>query len=254
MIGTERSANQVSNAYRVLRSAIKYSKRGVRTIAVCSPSPRDGRTSVAIGLAQSLADTNAMVLLIEADMHRPNISRELRFDPVFGLGDLLLGKANLAATINKTSNRNLYVITAVNNVNMNSIDVCDLLDSDVFSELLKAVESQFDYVIIDTPAIELLPDAAAVAGKVDGCLIVAQYGHTRTDMMKYAIDVFDSLDSEVIGIVTTNSQRRSGAFGSVSRYYRTRNSRSGDTLLTTLLDNFFGVVNMVRSKLPGKKK
>ncbi len=253
MIGTERSANQVSNAYRVLRSAIKYSRRGVRTIAVCSPSPRDGRTSVAIGLSQSLADTNAMVLLIEADMHRPNISRELRFDPVFGLGDLLLGKANLAATINKTSNRNLYVITAVNNVNMNSIDVCDLLDSDVFTELLKAVESQFDYVIIDTPAIELLPDAAAVAGKVDGCLIVAQYGHTRTDMMKYAIDVFDSLDSEVIGIVTTNSQRRSGAFGSVSRYYRTRNSRSGDTLLTTILDNFFGVVNMIRSKLPGKK-
>ena len=254
MIGTERSANQVSNAYRVLRSAIKYSRRGVRTIAVCSPSPRDGRTSVAIGLSQSLADTNAMVLLIEADMHRPNISRELRFDPVFGLGDLLLGKANLAATINKTSNRNLYVITAVNNVNMNSIDVCDLLDSDVFTELLKAVESQFDYVIIDTPAIELLPDAAAVAGKVDGCLIVAQYGHTRTDMMKYAIDVFDSLDSEVIGIVTTNSQRRSGAFGSVSRYYRTRNSRTGDNLLTTLLDNFFGVVNMIRSRLPWAKK
>ena len=254
MIGTERSVNQVSNAYRVLRSAIKYSRRGVRTIAVCSPSPRDGRTSVAIGLAQSLADTNAMVLLIEADMHRPNISRELRFDPVFGLGDLLLGKANLAATINKTSNRNLYVITAVNNVNMNSIDVCDLLDSDVFSELIKAVESQFDYVIIDTPAIELLPDAAAVAGKVDGCLIVAQYGHTRTDMMKYAIDVFDSLDSEVIGIVTTNSPRRSGAFGSVSRYYRSRNSHSGDSLLTTLLDNFFGVVNLVRSKLPGNKK
>ena len=124
----------------------------------------------------------------------------------------------------------------------------------MFTELLRAVESQFDYVIIDTPAIELLPDAAAVAGKVDGCLIVAQYAHTRTDMMKYAIDVFDSLDSEVIGIVTTNSQRRSGAFGSVSRYYRTRNSRSGDSLLTTLLDNFFGVVNMIKSKLPGKKK
>ena len=112
VIGSERSVNQVGNAYRVLRSAIKYSRKGVRTIAVCSPSPRDGRTSVAIGLAQSLAETNAMVLLIEADMHRPNISRELRFDPVFGLGDLLLGKANLAATINKTSNRNLYVITA----------------------------------------------------------------------------------------------------------------------------------------------
>ena len=83
---------------------------------------------------------------------------------------------------------------------------------------------------------------------------MAQYGHTRTDMMKYAIDVFDSLDSEVIGIVTTNSPRRSGAFGSVSRYYRSRNSHTGDSLITTLLDNFFGVVNMVRSKFSKENK
>ena len=253
-IGSERNLNQVSNAYRVLRSAIKYSKRGVRTIAVCSPSPRDGRTSVAIGLARSLADTNAMVLLIEADMHRPSISRELRFDSVFGLGDLLLGKANIAATINKTSNRNLYVITAVNNVNMNNINVCDLLDSDVFGKMLEAVENEFEYVIIDTPSIELLPDAAAVAGKVDACLLVAQYGHTRTDVMKYAIDVFESLDCEVLGIVTTNSPQRSGAFGSVSHYYRSSNSRTGEGFFTTLADNFFGVVNMIREKLPGGKK
>ena len=73
-------------------------------------------------------------------------------------------------------------------------------------------------------------------------------------MIKYAIDIFDSLDSEVIGIVTTNSPRRNGAFGSVSRYYRSRASHSGDNLITTLLDNFFGLVNLVRSKLPGKKK
>lgn len=254
VIGLERNVNKVENAYRVLRSAIKYSKRGVRTIAVCSPSPRDGRTSVAIGLARSLADANAMVLLIEADMHRPSISRELRFDSVFGLGDLLLGKANIAATINKTSNRNLYVITSVNNVNMNSINTCDLLDSDVFGKMLEAVENEFEYVVIDTPSIELLPDAAAVAGKVDGCLLVAQYGHTRTDMMKYAIDVFESLDSEVLGIVTINSPQRSGVFGSVSHYYRSSNSRTGENFFTTLADNFFGVINMMRERLPGKKR
>ena len=254
IIGTERSQNQVSSAYRVLRSTIKYSKRGVRTIAVCSPSPRDGRTSVAIGLARALADSNAMVLLIEADMHRPSISRELRFDSVFGLGDLLLGKANIAAAINKTSNRNLYVITALNNVNMNSINVCDLLDSDVFGKMLEAVESEFEYVIIDTPAIELLPDASAVAGKVDGCLVVAQYGHTRTDTMKYAIDVLETLDTDVLGIVTTNSPRRSGMFGTVSHYYRSTNARPNEGFLTDLVDNFFGMVNLIREKLPGGKK
>ncbi|MBE6753742.1 MAG: CpsD/CapB family tyrosine-protein kinase [Ruminococcaceae bacterium] len=221
----ERAGQRISNAYRVLRSSIKYSQDKVRSVAICSPSPRDGRTSVAVGLATALAETDAMVLLIEADLRRPNVSMEMHVESTFGLADLLLGKTNLANTICKTSNRNLYVITGINNTSLNNINISDLLDSAVFDELLEAVQGQFDYVVIDTPSVELAPDATSIIGKVDCAVAVAQYGHTKVDAIRTALDVFTASGGKLIGVCTTNTPQHSGLFASLSAYGSKGNSR-----------------------------
>lgn len=215
---SDRSGARVSNSYRVLRSAIKYSQDKVRSIAVCSPQMRDGRTSVAIGLATALAETDAMVLLIEADMRKPNVSMEMHVESTFGLADLLLGKTNLASTICKTSNRNLYVITGINNTNLSNVNISDLLDSSVFDELLEAVQGQFDYVVIDTPSVEIAPDCTSIIGKVDCAVAVAKYGHTKIDAIKSSIDIFNASGSTLIGMVTTNTPQHAGLFASLSSY------------------------------------
>ena len=214
-LGNDRSATKLSNAYRILRSSIKYSQDKVRSVVVCSSSAKDGRTSVAIGLATALAETDAMVLLIEADMRRPDISKEMHIESTFGLADLLLGKTNLASTICKTSNRNLYVITGINNTNLSTINISDLLDSAVFDELLEAVQGQFDYVVIDTPSIELAPDATSLIGKVDCAVAVAQYGHTKIDAIRSALDIFTAAGGNLIGLVTTNTPQHSGLFSNL---------------------------------------
>lgn len=216
----EKMGQKIGNAYQTLRSAVKYSEKRVRSIAICSAQPRDGRTSVAIGLATALAETDAMVLLIEADMRRPSVSPQMKIESTFGLADLLLGKTNLAATICKTSNRNLYVITAVNNTNLNNINIADLLDSVVFDELIESVQSQFDYVIIDTPSVELVADATSVVGKVDASILVAQYGRTNLDAFKSTADILKALGGDVLGVVTTNTQQNTGLFSNSSNYYR----------------------------------
>jgi len=213
---------RISNAYRVLRSAVKYAPGRPKSIAVCSPSPRDGRTSVAVGLATALAETNAMVLLIEADLRRPAIKMQMRIDSPFGLADLLLGKTNLSSTISKTSNRNLYVITS-SEANLSNVDISDLLDSDITDELLEAVYEQFDYIIIDTPAAEIVPDAVSISGKVDGCVVVAHYGHTRSDELISTIEMLEGTGANILGVTTVNTPTRSGFMGSVSNYY------TGDT-------------------------
>ncbi len=224
----EKMGQKIGNAYQTLRSAVKYSEKRVRSIAICSAQPRDGRTSVAIGLATALAETDAMVLLIEADMRRPSISPQMKIESTFGLADLLLGKTNLAATICKTSNRNLYVITAVNNTNLNNINIADLLDSVVFDELIESVQSQFDYVIIDTPSVELVADATSVVGKVDASILVAQYGRTNLDAFKSTADILKALGGDVLGVVTTNTQQHTGLFSNSANYYKSgRNSAKG---------------------------
>lgn len=227
---SDRSAARTTNAYRGLRSAIKYSQDKVRSVAVCSPQPRDGRTSVAIGLATALAETDAMVLLIEADMRRPNVSMEMHIESAFGLADLLLGKTNLASAICKTSNRNLYVITAVNNTNLNNINISDLLDSVVFDELLEAVQAQFDYVIIDTPPLEGYADSTSIVGKTDCALNVAKYGHTRADAIKASMDVFTASGGQMIGVVTTNTPTPTSLFEMLRPNRKpSRSKRSGSS-------------------------
>ncbi|MBQ9994392.1 MAG: CpsD/CapB family tyrosine-protein kinase [Clostridia bacterium] len=225
--GNERIGTKISNSYRILRSAIKYSQDKVRSVAVCSSSPKDGRTSVAIGLATALAETDAMVLLIEADMRRPNVSMEMHVDSTFGLADLLLGKTNLASTICKTSNRNLYVITGINNTNLSNVNISDLLDSAVFDELLEAVQSQFDYVIIDTPSVELAPDATSIIGKVDCAVAVAQYGRTKVDSIRSSLDVFNASGGTIIGIVTTNTPQPTGLLSSLRIGGKSGRGKSG---------------------------
>ncbi len=228
----EKMGQKIGNAYQTLRSAVKYSEKRVRSIAICSAQPRDGRTSVAIGLATALAETDAMVLLIEADMRRPSISPLMKIESTFGLADLLLGKTNLAATICKTSNRNLYVITAVNNTNLNNVNIADLLDSIVFDELIESVQSQFDYVIIDTPSVELVADATSVVGKVDASVLVAQYGRTNLDAFRSTADILKALGGDILGVVTTNTQQHTGVFSNSSNYYRSGrgNAKGGNSL------------------------
>ncbi len=224
---SDRSGARISNSYRVLRSAIKYSADKVRSVAVCSPQARDGRTSVAIGLANALAETDAMVLLIEADMRKPSVSMDMHVESTFGLADLLLGKTNLASTICKTSNRNLYVITGINNTNLSNVNISDLLDSSVFDELLEAVQGQFDYVIIDTPSVEIAPDCTSIIGKVDCSVAVAQYGHTKVDSIKAALDIFNASGGTVLGMVTTNTPQHSGVFASLASYGKQSGGRKG---------------------------
>ena len=226
---SDRSGARISNSYRVLRSAIKYSADKVRSVAICSAQARDGRTSVAIGLATALAETDAMVLLIEADMRKPSVSMDMHVESTYGLADLLLGKTNLAATICKTSNRNLYVITGINNTNLSNVNISDLLDSSVFDELLEAVQGQFDYVIIDTPSVEIAPDCTSIIGKVDCSVAVAMYGHTKVDSIKAALDIFNASGSTILGMVTTNTPQHAGVFASLSSYGKQsgRKSRRG---------------------------
>lgn len=192
------------NAYRTLRSAVKYSPEPVRSIAVCSPMPKDGRTSVAVGLACALAEsTDARIILIEADLRRPHIKSELKIDTSDGLADVLLNKVGITKALSKTGMRNLFVLTSSSYQTATSANPSDVLDSDNMKDLLDALYEQFDYIIIDTPATLLVPDATCIAGKVDACLMALRYGHTSMDALKTSINTLENTGARILGIAAT---------------------------------------------------
>lgn len=207
--GVQGTGTKTSDAYRILRSAIKYSEKPYKTISVVSPMPKDGRTSVVVGLATAIADSSdSKILIVEADIRRPHIKTILQLSASQGLADVLTGKSNITSAISKTAKKNLFVLTSSSYQTANAINPPDVLDTDNMSALMEALYDQFDYVIIDTPAVCLVPDATCVCGKVDACLMVARFGHTNIDAFSSALVTLENTDANVIGLVVTAVPQR----------------------------------------------
>ncbi len=207
--GMRGTGTKTSDAYRILRSAIKYSDNAYKTIAVVSPMPKDGRTSVVVGLATAIADSSdAKILIIEADIRRPHIKTMLQLDTSHGLADVLIGKAAISAAICPTAKKNLFVLPAASYQIATSVNPPDILDTENMGALLEALYDQFDYIIIDTPAVCLVPDATCICGNVDACLMVARFGHTNIDAFSSALVTLENTAANVIGLVVTAMPQR----------------------------------------------
>jgi len=203
------TGTKTSDAYRILRSAIKYSSQPYKTIAVVSPMPKDGRTSVTVGLATAIADSSdSKILIIEADIRRPHIKTLLQLNASQGLADVLVGKSSITSAITKTGKKNLFVLTSSSYQTANSINPSDVLDTENMGALLEALYDQFDYIIVDTPAVALVPDATCVSGHVDACLMVARYGHTNIDVFSSALGTLENIGANVIGLAVTAVPQR----------------------------------------------
>jgi succinoglycan biosynthesis transport protein ExoP len=158
-------------AFRSLRTSLmaQKSSTGPHLVAVTSAQPLEGKTTTAANIAMALAVGGARVLLIDADMRRPNVHKVVRLNNDRGLSQLLAGQARMREVVLRTHDPNLLVITAGRSPSNPS----ELLASERMRALIAGLESgPFDWVIIDTPPILAVTDAAIVAPLVNGVMFV----------------------------------------------------------------------------------
>lgn len=202
--------------YRRLRQKIEQlgRSRGLRVVAVTSAVASDGKTLTAVNLAASLAQAPAArILLIDADLRRPSVARELQMDDELqsGLpGALEAGKGRLAEFVRHISGTNLYVLTCPRS----EAGAYEVLTSPTLLELLGEARRMYDFVIVDTPPVIPVPDSALVGRAVDGYLIVVAAHSTPKKLLAETLNVFEP--SAVIGLVFNGDDRP--LFG----YYRSR--------------------------------
>lgn len=189
--------------------------RNAQVIAVTSPGAGEGKTLTAINLAAALArGSEARVLLIDADLRRPAIGRQLGItDAVQGLADLItqndLGIDSVAKTIEPYS---LSVITS----GAARDSVHKILRSPRLDKMLQDARQQYDFIVIDTPPLLPVFDSALLARAVDGVLIVVAAHHTPRKLLGEALNLLDA--SKVLGIVFNRDDRP--LFGYYDAYYR----------------------------------
>ncbi len=191
----------------------------VRSIAISSATPQDGKTTIAAYLAQVASAMGQRILLVDAEMRRPQLHNRLNIQNTRGLSDLLVSNADSSEYIQKSPlGDNLYILTA----GQLPPDPVSLLSSVRMQQLMEQFESQFDLVIYDTPPLGGFSDAHLVASKTDGLLLVARVGSTDRDALERVLEGLRMLPTKVLGIVA-NDSKQSPNHGIYTAYYNAPN-------------------------------
>ena len=152
-------------------------------ICFTSPETADGKTLNCSNIAQSFAEMGAKVLIIDADMRKPKLNRVFKVPIAPGLSDYLGNFCDIdKAIVPYTDVEGLYVMPS----GKLPPNPTELILSSKFNQLLKALEEKFDYVFIDAPPACIVTDAAIIAKKTLGAVLVCRSGTTRNDIAKKA--------------------------------------------------------------------
>jgi len=203
----------LSEAFRTLRSSILLAgDEFARRILVTSPQPQEGKTTVSLNLACSLAQLGRRVLIIDGDLRRPNCARQLRVEAAHGLGEYLQGLAALEDAVHPTPVSNLWLVPAGRTNRVAS----DLLYSPRLSVLLEELGGRYDHVVVDSPPSLVLSDARTIARQVDGLVLVVS-GDTERNALLRTKRTFDDAGARFLGFVMNRANLDRLDYG----YYRT---------------------------------
>ena len=218
LVGLVAPASFAAEQYRVLRYLIEQRRReaSLQIVALTSPAPGDGKTTTAINLAATLAQTpEARVLLVDADVRRGAIASHLGLDgPGGGLVDAILdARLALGNVVRHLPPFNLSVLTA----GRRPANPYEVLKSPRLGELLAHARQQYDYVVLDTPPIVPVPDARVIANWVDGFLLIVAAHRTPRELVEKALDVVPS--AKLLGQVFNFDDRPLGGYHGYYEYY-----------------------------------
>ena len=182
-----------------------------RVIVVTSSVPGDGKSTVAVNLASSLAATGQRAILIDCDLRRPVIADIFGISRDVGLTDILAGRAELQDVAHRPNSDVPLAVLGAGRIPPNP---SELLGSHRMRDFLREI-SNTAFVILDSPPVLPVTDAAVLAAGADGVLIVVSSGKTTFDVLERAISAIERTTGRVLGVVLNKVPRK----GAESAYY-----------------------------------
>lgn len=206
---------EVKEAYKIFRTNFTFCGDNNRVIALTSCMPNEGKTTLVVSLASCLAEMGKRVLVIDADMRKSHMHTRYACEPYeLGLSHYLSGQAELEDVIVETQFESLCMLFA-GHYPPNPVE---LLEGDRFAALLAAARESFDYVLVDTPPIGAVIDAAVVAKNCDGIMMVFAADRVRGRFAKKCIEQLQKSGCPILGAVLNMVPHRSKR--EYSKYYK----------------------------------
>lgn len=207
---SSKSSFSVQEAYKTLRTNVMFSLpgSGCKCIGITSPNRGEGKSTISINLAISLAQLKKKVVLIDCDLRLPTIVSKLNLNTQDGLSNYLSGMIDMLPMVR-------YEKYGIDIVPSGIIppDATALIDSKEMLEILKTLRNSYDYVILDFPPINIVSDAVLLSDVIDGYLIVVRDGVTEYQQINEALRQMNFSDSKIIGFVYNGK-------GELKKYYK----------------------------------
>jgi succinoglycan biosynthesis transport protein ExoP len=222
-----RPKSQVSEAFRAVRTALYFNTQGKNhsVIQITSPTPGDGKSTLASNLAVSIAQSGKRILLVDADMRRPRQHSTFGISSKEGFATVLSGQSQWRDVMYECEEiEGLTIMPCGAKPN----NPAELSSSPQVKVLIEEMRAEFDFVIIDTPPLLAVTDPCPIAARVDGVILCLRIKKNVRVSAERSIEMLASLGSKCIGLVVNGVGAQSG-YGSQYTYgaYRAGYSYNG---------------------------
>lgn len=191
--------SHAAEAYRGLRTSIMQSMRSAEcnVLLMTSAFPDEGKTTTSINCAAAFAQQGLRVLLVEADLRRPKLSRQLNLTSTSGLSSLISAGTSVGMPLKLPGLPSLSIIPA----GPRSGYPAEILGSLKAKALITQWRSEYDYIFIDSPPVLSVTDAAVLAPLCDGVIMIVRSGITTRKSLKRAMEIFRRTQTRIVGTV-----------------------------------------------------
>ncbi len=210
----------ITEAYKSLRTNLRYILRndGCKTLLISSPTPGDGKSTTCTNVAITIAQTGARVLIIDCDLRKGRQHKAFGLTNSYGISDLISGIKSETDVIKESGYENLHVIP-LGTIPPNPTE---LLYSSQMEDVLNSLKRYYDYILIDTPPVNVVSDALSLSKLVNGVLLVVKEDYTTHPNIETAISKYKLVDGKILGFVL-NATIASQGMKSKSDYYENYN-------------------------------
>ncbi len=210
--------SSVAECCRTIRTSLLFMTpdKPLRRILVFSSSPQEGKTTTAVNMAITMAQSNQRTLIVDSDMRRPRLHKTFGVNSATGLSTAILDESTVDEAVKATDVQNLFVLPC----GPIPPNPTELLHSAAFDRVVGALSKKFDRIIFDSPPALAVADAAVLARVADGALLVTKAGRTQKPMAQRAVRMLLDVHTNILGAILNDVDLTRRGYGYYSYYYR----------------------------------
>jgi protein-tyrosine kinase len=200
------SYNQaVEEAYKTVRTNVQFCciDKMVKTITVTSATPSEGKTTTCINLAASMAAAGLQVLIVDADLRKPVISKRLGSGEMWGITNYIAGKCSAEEVITRTDLEGVDLVAS----GPKPPNPAEIIGSAKFTELVLTLSSLYDIVILDTPPLGSVIDAALISSLTDGTILVVKSKAVNYKSAVRVKEQLEKVEARILGVILNHMDK-----------------------------------------------